>query len=303
MFIDMRNDQNNQPVISIVIPTLNEEKPLSSLFDCLEKQTRRDFEIIVADAGSDDNTGKIAEQRGALITEGGLPGVGRNRGARQARGEYLLFLDADVQIGEDFLEKGLSEMQQRHIEIAGCEAIPMSNLTVDRVIHKSAFLLMKATKETNPRLPGYCMFFKKGIFDAVGGFDEEVQLAEDYDLVRRAAEIGTFDLLDSVQVHVSMRRFDKEGRLPYIGKSIRLFFHRKTKGEVRDNSIEYDFDNFEGEENSVFREQLTEIETKLRRLDEKLRDITLKNKKIPRGLARKIQRIGDSVDKLFSEAE
>ena len=80
----------HNPEISVVVPALNEEKPLSRLFECLERQTFRNFEVIVADAGSKDATRKIAGEHGAQVVEGGLPGVGRNRGASRASGEFLL---------------------------------------------------------------------------------------------------------------------------------------------------------------------------------------------------------------------
>ena len=75
--------------VSVVIPTLNEERDLPVLLDSLKKQTFRDFEIIVGDAGSKDKTREIAESHGARVVQGGMPGVGRNRGAAVANGEYL----------------------------------------------------------------------------------------------------------------------------------------------------------------------------------------------------------------------
>lgn len=256
-----------KPTVSIVIPALNEEKPLEDLLECLKKQSMKDFEVIVADAGSEDGTRGVAEKYGARVVEGGLPGVGRNRGAARASGEYLLFLDADVQIGGDFCKNSMREIEERNIQIGGCEAVPLSDSAFDRIIHKTAFLMMKLTSETNPRLPGYCMFFRRDVFTAVGGFDEEVQLAEDYDLVRRASEIAPLQLLETVQVHVSTRRFDKEGRLPYIGKAVKVFFYRKLQGEIRDGSIEYEFDNFEEEEDAALMKRLKKIEKQLENME------------------------------------
>ena len=81
---------------SVIIPTLNESALLPGLLDRLDRQTFRDFEIIVADAGSTDGTRAICHARGVILTEGGMPAVGRNRGAVMARGERLFFFDADV---------------------------------------------------------------------------------------------------------------------------------------------------------------------------------------------------------------
>ena len=83
------------PRLSCIIITLNEEEHLPHLLKCLKQQTFQDFEIIVADNNSTDKTRQIAELAGCKIVQGGTPPVGRNNGARVAKADYLLFLDAD----------------------------------------------------------------------------------------------------------------------------------------------------------------------------------------------------------------
>ena len=86
--------------VSVIIPTLNEEKILPHLLDDFRNQTAKDFEVIVADAGSGDKTVEVAKAYKAQLVKGGLPAVGRNNGAKIARGEFLFFLDADVRFTE-----------------------------------------------------------------------------------------------------------------------------------------------------------------------------------------------------------
>ena len=99
--------------LSIIIPTWNEEKYLPRLLDCIRNQTYKNYEIIVADANSKDNTRKIAKKFGCRITNGGLPAVGRNNGAKIAKGYFLIFIDADVQIENDFLENSVNEINKK----------------------------------------------------------------------------------------------------------------------------------------------------------------------------------------------
>ena len=89
--------------LSIVIITKQEQDYLPKLLDSLKQQTFNDFEIIVSDAQSKDNTRKIAKEHNCKIVEGGLPSKGRNNGVKKAKGKYLLFLDADVVLPKDFL--------------------------------------------------------------------------------------------------------------------------------------------------------------------------------------------------------
>ncbi|PIV12587.1 MAG: teichoic acid biosynthesis protein, partial [Candidatus Nealsonbacteria bacterium CG03_land_8_20_14_0_80_36_12] len=97
-------------MLSIIIPTLNEEKYLPSLLEEIKKQNFSDYEIIVADGGSEDKTVKIARNYGCKIVKGGLPAKGRNEGAKIAEGDILLFMDADnIFLPENFLKNLLEE--------------------------------------------------------------------------------------------------------------------------------------------------------------------------------------------------
>ena len=82
--------------LSIIIPTLNEENYLPLLLESIKKQNFKSYEIIVADAGSTDRTIEIAKNHGCKITSGGLPAKARNQGAKIAKGDLLLFSDADI---------------------------------------------------------------------------------------------------------------------------------------------------------------------------------------------------------------
>jgi glycosyltransferase involved in cell wall biosynthesis len=106
---------------SIIIPTLNEEVLLPNLLRDLQAQTFRDFEVIVADAGSKDGTVDLAQSLGARVVPGGMPAVGRNRGAQAAGGDFLVFLDADTRVAPTFLEQIHAELEERFLDLATCE--------------------------------------------------------------------------------------------------------------------------------------------------------------------------------------
>src|SRR3989344_314326 len=101
-------------MISIIIPTLNEERYIGKLLDSIVGQDiSEDIEIVVADARSTDGTRELVERSrenfAALqIVEGGLPAKARNNGGRAAAGEILIFIDADVTLPHSsFLKKNL----------------------------------------------------------------------------------------------------------------------------------------------------------------------------------------------------
>ena len=113
--------------LSIIIPTYNEEEYLPKLLYSIKEQQYEDYEIIVADAGSVDGTKAIAKEYGCRIIEGGLPALGRNNGAKIAKGEYLLFLDSDVMLSSDYLESSVEEFEEKDLGIAITQIIPLSD--------------------------------------------------------------------------------------------------------------------------------------------------------------------------------
>lgn len=254
--------------ISVIIPTYNEEKYLPKLLKCLRAQTMNDFEIIVADAESTDRTPEIAREYGARVIPGGMPAVGRNAGARAAKGDYYFFFDADVKFNKHFLKRAHKEMQERFIDLATCEARPLSNVPLDRIMHRFANMYLRLNQFTNPMAPGYCILIHARLFERTGGFDETIKLAEDFDLIKRAAKLRPFRVLDSVHVNVSVRRYRKEGRLAFMKHSLAVSWHRTFKGEITDDDFEYEFGEF-GEKDADSR--LRKVERGINKLTRRYR--------------------------------
>lgn len=287
--------------VSVIIPTYNEEKYLPRLLRALKKQTYSGFEVIVSDAHSADKTRKIAESFDATVVDGGLPSVGRNRGAAAAQGDFYFFFDADIIIPAAFIEKAVAEIEEKSIGLAGCEAKPLSTKPLDKVLHKFAHVGMKITKDSNPRVPGYCLLISREVFEKIGGFDETIRVAEDLNLVTRAVEHTPLHILESTYIQVSMRRYAKEGRLPYLGKSLQIYFYRKFKGEIKDDKdIEYEFGNFEDRESKEFAALLERVQERLERLEKRISKLMEKKGKVPEELQRAFEEIADTFSNLLS---
>ena len=91
--------------ISVIIPTYNEEKVIGKCLESLSKQTYKDLEVIVVDDGSTDETLSKIKGIKVLKEEHKGPGAARNLGAKEAKGEILVFVDADMTFEPDFIEK------------------------------------------------------------------------------------------------------------------------------------------------------------------------------------------------------
>jgi glycosyltransferase involved in cell wall biosynthesis len=228
-------------MLSIIIPTYNEEKFLPGLLASIKEQSFRDFEIIVADKDSVDKTRVFARKFGAKIVGGGNPASGRNEGAKVAKGEWLLFLDADVILPTDFLKRAMAEIKKRDLGVTSCLVYPLSDKTLDKFLHKIVNGYRKIMQKISPRAAGFCIFIKKELHQLIGGFNEKLKLAEDHDYVIRASKVGKFSLLQNVLIPVSVRRLDKDGRLKISLKYLAVEAHLAFLGPIYSNFFNYKF--------------------------------------------------------------
>lgn len=206
-------------MLSIIIPTLNEEKYLPRLLESIKKQNFDNYELIVADGGSTDSTVSIALSYGAKVVDGyDHPGKGRNSGAKYSKGDMLLFLDADVILPKEFLMESLEEFEERFLNAAVCKVVPISDKILDKFMHSAANMMMKSAHYLkHPRGGGFCIFATKRAHRHIKGFDENMKMCEDHDYLLRISKLAKVRMLDTF-VYISVRRLDKEGRGALIKK-------------------------------------------------------------------------------------
>ncbi|MEL0608042.1 glycosyltransferase family 2 protein [Vibrio echinoideorum] len=236
--------------VSIIVITLNEEKRIGRLMEELSVQTHQEFEVIVVDSNSEDNTREVAQ-----AYESALPNLtvhhmetrgvslGRNTGASLAQYNRILFLDADVSLPRNFLAKALYELDEKKLEVAG---VYMSSKGLP-FVHKFGYGLFNAglfaTQFFFPTAIGACIFSTKRAHDEIGGFDEEIVLCEDCDYVKRASKTWRFRFLN-MTFGFDPRRLDQDGVVKtgstYLKANVRRFF----KGEMRNNEMNYKFGHY-----------------------------------------------------------
>ncbi|MDG1950709.1 MAG: glycosyltransferase [bacterium] len=236
-------------MLTIVIPTKDEEKNLPKLLESIAKQTLQPKQVIVADAQSEDQTRDIARTFGATIVEGGMVGEGRNAGARAVKTDTILFLDSDVVLtDETFLEKAFGEFQERALGIATCDLVPMSERRIDSLMHNAYNKYVRALGSMLPHAGGAIIMASKAAHDEIGGFDETITFCEDHVYARSMAKVAPFGILKSVKLPVSVRRLDKDGRLKIMTKFALAEAHLLTLGPIRDDRFNYTFDHNKKEE-------------------------------------------------------
>jgi glycosyltransferase involved in cell wall biosynthesis len=212
-------------MISVIIPTLNEESTLENLLAQFSDDVIRHFdvELIVSDGGSTDGTVDIAKKRVHIVLDEVKDrkqtiGEGRNRGAFQSSGDVLLFFNADVRVSnmEQHLRAMLEALNTPEVVAATCPVFvyPEEETVLDRIYHRIHNLhvrLLNALRFGTGR--GECQVIKRSAFFSVSGYDERLAAGEDFDLYRRLARRGMIKYLGHSIVYESPRRYRRSGYL------------------------------------------------------------------------------------------
>lgn len=226
--------------VSIIIPTYNEEEYLPNLLESIKRQNFDDVEVIVADANSTDNTRKIAKAYGCIIVDGGLPGVGRNKGAEVAKGELLLFLDADSVLTDNYLKSSIDEFTQHNLGIAITQIVPLEKGFINKLSHDFANYFTKKISERKPHGAGcYGIITYKSLHEQVDGFDESLDFGEDTDYIERIADISRFKVLDNPRLLISTRRLEEEGL-----RTLALKYTKSTAKQLAGDKVTLDDVNY-----------------------------------------------------------
>ncbi len=217
-------------------------------YGIVSKQSHPAFEVIVSDAQSKDHTADVIKQYQSKLNlifvqsppKG--PSNGRNLGAERAKGEWLLFLDADDDTDDsDFISTLVATAMKQGWGSASARINPATGNLKERIGMGLNYRYIKLLAKTkHPVAPGWCILTKKAIFDKLGGFNEKIHFGEDYDYVSRAGKDG-FGFVEDTYYYVDFRRAREEGwRL--TTKAILNEVYRHTHGyNLENNPFKYEF--------------------------------------------------------------
>jgi len=185
----------------------------------------RNTKVYVADASSTDGTPDLVrkfKEDGLLDVEviaGGLPSVGRNAGAARAETDYLLFMDADVELKDPALIRHCVErMKRRRLHCVTTNILCRDGKFVDRFLYAGSNMCQYLSRLHQPFATGMFMMFDRQRFEELGGFNERALYAEDY-LLSKKVKRSRFRIVRG-GVLTTNRRFRKMGRV----KTATLFF-------------------------------------------------------------------------------
>ena len=217
-----------EPDISIIIPAYNEAKYIRETLHSIKNQTYQNYEIIVVANGCTDATEEILKKReNDRVRHLSLPkanvSVARNAGALNAKGNLLLFLDADTKLAPDSLHTIKQQFTDQYA-VATTKVLPDS----DQLKYKLAMMLKNVYNST--RLYQGCsgaLICRKDAFQKVNGYPPDLVVREHRKLIIELKKQGKYGCMDTY-VTTSMRRFQQWG----LGKTVAFWTRQWVKDRL-----------------------------------------------------------------------
>lgn len=206
-------------LVSVVVTTLNNEATLERCLISISNQSYKNFEIIVVDRHSTDKTKEIAKKYTSLVFDKEPErSAQRNFGVNKSRGEFILIIDSDMELTSDVISDCLSKTKS--VEVGGVvipeESVGTGFWSKCKSLERSYYQgvdWMEAAR-----------FYRKKLYDKVGGFDENLISGEDWDLSQRIRQVSKLARASSLIYH-------DEGRITLLRLVQKKFYYAKHFNE------------------------------------------------------------------------
>ena len=224
-------------LVTIVIPCKNEKNVILKTLDLLNYQAGiHNVKVIICDASNDGITKSDLIERlesenrrdtfDLYITEGGLPAIARNNGFKIVKTPYVLFMDADVfLLDPKTIKRSLLLAIKKDLDLTTVKF--RSDNGKYKYVYKSFDIIQLLSKWSTPFCLGGYMLIKSDTFRSLGGFDEEIKIAEDYQLSKRISP-NKFGRINNV-VFTPPRRFENKGVTYMLKLMLGSFFNHRNK--------------------------------------------------------------------------
>ena len=217
--------------VSVVITTKNEQKNIEKCLQSIKIQDlpQDKIEIIVIDNNSNDKTKEIAGKYTKKVYDFGPErSAQRNFGVKQASGEYILYLDADMILSKNVLSECVSKSKNEDRT-----AFYIPEKIVSSSLDNNYWIAVRNFERAfyNATVIDCVRFVRRDTFLKIGGFDESLTGPEDWDFDRRVKQEGRVDITKSVLYHnessFSFKRYLKKKR--YYSRDLSLYINKWGK--------------------------------------------------------------------------
>jgi len=227
--------------VTIVIPCKNEKDIIQKTLDLLNYQSDIwGVKVVVCDV-SDDGITKFdiierleinSDKFDLYLMDGGLPAVARNKGFKLVETPYVLFIDSDVfLLDPKIVKRAFLRIHRQKLDLVTTKF--RSDNGKYNYVYRLFDLLQTISKWSTPFCLGGFMMIRSETFKTLGGFDEEIKVAEDYHFSKQVTP-SKFGRIDNI-VFTPPRRFENKGLLYMIKLFLGSFFNHKNKSYFTDD--------------------------------------------------------------------
>jgi glycosyltransferase involved in cell wall biosynthesis len=208
--------------VTIIIPTKNSERTIENCLRSIKDQSYKYIEIIVVDNNSSDKTTELAKKYTKLVfNKGPERSAQRNFGAKKSRGEYLLFIDSDMELSKNVIADSINESAKYSVLIIPEESRGDGFWAKCKTLERSFYVGVDYIEAAR--------FFDKKIFNSVGGYDEGLISGEDWDLSQRVIAKNSVGRINSYIFH-------DEGKLKLIDDVRKKFYYSRNIKKYKTNN-------------------------------------------------------------------
>jgi glycosyltransferase involved in cell wall biosynthesis len=221
--------------LTVVIPCKNEKNVILKTLDLLNYQTNIEgLDVIVCDNSDDGFTKRELlirsetkiDKFNLIVTSGGLPSIARNKGFDLSKTPYVLFIDSDIFILDgNLINKAVEKIISKDLDLLTVKF--RSENGKFNYVYKTFDVLQFISKYITPFSLGGFMLVKSETFKKIGGFDEEIKVAEDYQFSKQIKS-KKFDVLNNF-VFTPPRRFENKGLWYMIKLFVGSFLNNNKK--------------------------------------------------------------------------
>ncbi len=226
------------PKISVVVPTMNEQKYIKPLIESLKKQTFKDFEVVAIDA-SKDKTPELCKKAGWRVVKQKSKGVSlaRAEGFAATKGEIIACTDADTAVGKYWLEQINKTFKNKKVVATYGPVFFMDGPLLFKFFGALIYWLFLQWNRLirKDHTAGMNFAVRKKAYDKIGGFRSDLWTAEDIDLGLRIRKEGKVVYNSKIKVYTSSRRLLAEGVFKFLGHHIANYFRMYIKGKASDD--------------------------------------------------------------------
>jgi len=207
--------KGNIPLVSVIITTRNEESVIEKLLKSIQTQTYSSLEIILVDNHSTDRTCEIARTYvDKLLIQGPERSAQRNLGVRESSGNYVLILDADMELSSNVVKEAVSRVTKD----PSIKAIIIPEKSFGQNFWARCKTLERNCYIDNLTAVAGARFYERQLFLKAGGFDENITGPEDWDLSQRVGQIAQIGFIQSLIYH-------NEGQISLLNQMRKKYYY------------------------------------------------------------------------------